>query len=169
MAESPSALDCQHFLAGAHMNLGLLLEWQGGSAEAEQEYRQAVTLAEKLATDAPSATEYQRQLATGSHMLADLLQTAERPVEAERRYGRAIATPRKTDGSRVPERAGMDSEHRSRSPASRPSTGASAREEGGGREASNRGILEHVGNCPLPRRRLEGCHRGVGEIDAASR
>jgi tetratricopeptide (TPR) repeat protein len=73
------------------MNLGLALAGLGQRREAEQQYRQALTLYGRLAADFPAVPDYRRELA-GSHInLGLLLAALGRLPEAEQQYREAQA------------------------------------------------------------------------------
>ena len=75
--------------------LGDLWRQTGRPAEAEQVYRRAIALFEKLVAESPSVPDYQNGLASSNARLASLLQASGRRVEAEQEYRRAIALAEK--------------------------------------------------------------------------
>jgi tetratricopeptide (TPR) repeat protein len=78
-------------LAGAHADLGRLLAQTDRLADAEKEYREALTLAEGLAAEAPAVAAYQRGVAGMKSRLADLLCRVGRTAEAEHERRQVIA------------------------------------------------------------------------------
>jgi tetratricopeptide (TPR) repeat protein/serine/threonine protein kinase len=80
-------LEVAHF----HHNLANSLRAKGQTAEAEQEFRQALVLKEKLVASSPSNPDYRFHLTQSYLGLASLLSATNQPQEAERVYGQALA------------------------------------------------------------------------------
>jgi tetratricopeptide (TPR) repeat protein len=68
-----------------------LLKSAGRSQEAEQVYRQAVNLYEKVMADHPAVAEYQQELATAYKNLGTFLTDDARRQEGEKAFGAAVA------------------------------------------------------------------------------
>ena len=73
----------QSDLAVSHANLGEVLKKTGHHAEAEQAYRQAIALQEKLVAESPSVPQYRSDLASNYANLGNLLRDLGRRAEAE--------------------------------------------------------------------------------------
>jgi tetratricopeptide (TPR) repeat protein len=73
----------------------MLLAGLGKRADAEQHYRKAMTLQEKLASDFPAVPEYRRELATSHNNLGIVLKNLGKSAEAEQQYRQALALQEK--------------------------------------------------------------------------
>ena len=82
-------------LASAHNALGIVRANAGKPAEAETEYRSAVTILQKLAENNPDATRYRNLLAMCRNNLGILLIQTGKPREAESEYRTALALRQK--------------------------------------------------------------------------
>src|SRR5262249_42583511 len=78
-------------LAGTHHNLGLVLEAAGQPSEAEQEYRGALEIEEKLVGDFPTVTQFRAQLAVSCIDFASLLAGQQQPEASLAWYAKAAA------------------------------------------------------------------------------
>jgi tetratricopeptide (TPR) repeat protein len=82
--------DYRRDLAMGHHNLGSLLQELGQRPAAEQSYRRALDLRQKLATGFPAVPAYRRELATSHHHLGNLLVELGQQPAAEQAYRRAL-------------------------------------------------------------------------------
>jgi tetratricopeptide (TPR) repeat protein len=97
--------DYRRDLASSHNSLGLLLSDLGKRPEAEAEYRQALALPEKLASDFPGVPRYREELARSHNNLGNLLSDLGKRPEAEAEYRQALALQEKlaTDFPTLPQ------------------------------------------------------------------
>jgi tetratricopeptide (TPR) repeat protein len=92
----------------------LLLADLGKRREAEQQYRQALALLERLVADFPAVPGHRQELARSHSILARLLAELGRQREAERQYRQALALRERlvADSPAVPEyRARLEGSH----------------------------------------------------------
>jgi tetratricopeptide (TPR) repeat protein len=90
-ADFPTVPAYRAYLAGNHINLGLLLKDLAKRAEAEKEYRQALVIQERLVADFPTVPAYRQEVAGTHNNLGLLLADSGKPTEAETEYRRALA------------------------------------------------------------------------------
>src|SRR5262249_16697949 len=91
-ANSPEVPDHGWILAACLDKLGRLLAADPHRLpEAEQVFRRALTLGERLMADCPDLPDYQKALAQAHGRLRGLLRPARRWSEAERSYRQAVA------------------------------------------------------------------------------
>jgi tetratricopeptide (TPR) repeat protein len=92
-------------LAKSHHNLGLVLSGLGNQPEAEEHYRKALAIQEKLLSEFPAIPEYRQDLARSHHSLGILLRGLGKRPEAEEHSRKALAIRQKltSEFSAVPE------------------------------------------------------------------
>jgi tetratricopeptide (TPR) repeat protein len=93
--EFPVAPGYRSDLAGSHSSLASLLLDLGKQPEAEDQYRQAVAIQEKLAAEFPAQPGYHSELARNRNSLGVLLRRLGRGPEAEQQYLKALAIQEK--------------------------------------------------------------------------
>src|SRR5262249_42119157 len=81
-----------HELAGSHNNLGYLLQGRGRLKEAEEAYRQALDIRQKLARDFPAVPGYRQDLGGTYGNLGNLERDNSHPQAALAWYAKALAT-----------------------------------------------------------------------------
>ena len=82
-------------LARSHNNLGILLNNLGKRPEAEEQYRKALAIQEKLAAEFPAVPDYRKDLAPSHNNLGILLAGLGKRPEAEEQYRKALAIQEK--------------------------------------------------------------------------
>ena len=87
---APELLKLEHVLAQSWNNLGILRREENRMDEAEQAYREALAIKEKLAERYSSVTQYRQDLAASLNNLGTLVSSIGRSSEAEAVYRRAI-------------------------------------------------------------------------------
>jgi tetratricopeptide (TPR) repeat protein len=90
----PTKPACREYLAGAHLNLGILLQDAGRPQDAETALGRAVAIFRQLAADFPAVPDYRQHLAGNLNNLAILLKHAGRPQDAETAWRDALAIQR---------------------------------------------------------------------------
>ncbi len=75
----------------SHNNLGVLLKGLGQGAAAEEQYRKALAIQEKLAADFPAVPDYRQDLALSHNNLGDLLAGLGQRAAAEEQYRKGLA------------------------------------------------------------------------------
>jgi serine/threonine protein kinase/Flp pilus assembly protein TadD len=96
VAKKPGDPDLREGFARCHQSVGDTMARAGDFAEAEQAFRKAVALREKLATDYPSEASYAVALASTYGHLSRVLNSQGRPQEAEAIFRQAIALHEQT-------------------------------------------------------------------------
>lgn len=89
-SEPPFRNDCMRELAWSYNNLGKLLASSGNRPQAEENYRQAITIAEELTGRERGRRQYRRELATYFNNLANLHFQAGEPDKAQDPSRRAL-------------------------------------------------------------------------------
>jgi tetratricopeptide (TPR) repeat protein len=87
----PAVPDYRQFLAASHNNLGSLFRDLGRTPEAEERYRKALAIQEKLVADFPAVPLYRWFLAAKQLNLGVLLAGLGKRAEAEEQYRKALA------------------------------------------------------------------------------
>jgi tetratricopeptide (TPR) repeat protein len=87
----PTNLDNQADLGGSYLNLGIVYQAGRRLPEAEQAFRNARDIFQRLTEQKPDGADHQADLANCHNCLADLYKVAGRSKEAEEAYGKALA------------------------------------------------------------------------------
>jgi serine/threonine protein kinase/Flp pilus assembly protein TadD len=89
-ADTGEEEDVREGVAGAHLDIGRILERLGQSAAAERAFRKSIERYQQLAADFPATPEYRKLLARTYHNLALLDQEEGRAPEADAAFREAI-------------------------------------------------------------------------------